>query len=88
MLTKTLPFLAHCFVQHQSIPTSGCLGPLDHVKVGSNTLYGIIEDLCSFIMKEVIPVEEKYHDVTCTLVRPEFRVLTEISRISLSQDSY
>jgi hypothetical protein len=51
-------------------------------------VYYIIEDLCTFIIKEVIPVEGKYHDVTCTLARPEFRVLTEISTLSLSRDSY
>jgi hypothetical protein len=51
-------------------------------------LYGIIEDLCTFILKEVISVEGKYHDATGTLVRLEFRVLTEISRLSLSRASY
>jgi hypothetical protein len=51
-------------------------------------LYGIIEDLHTFILKEVIPVEGKYHDATSTLDRPEFRVLTEISRLSLSRYSY
>jgi hypothetical protein len=39
-------------------------------------LYGIIEDISTFILKEVIPVEGKYHDDTSTLARPEFRVLT------------
>jgi hypothetical protein len=39
-------------------------------------------------MKEVILVEEKYHDADDTLARPEFRVLTEISTLSLSRDSY
>jgi hypothetical protein len=36
-----------------------------------------IEDLCTFIMKEAIPVNEKYHNATGTLARPEFRVLTK-----------
>jgi hypothetical protein len=39
-------------------------------------------------MKDVIPVEGKYLNATGTLARPEFRVLTEISRLSLSRDSY
>jgi hypothetical protein len=39
-------------------------------------LYGIIEDLCTFIMKEVILIEGKYHDGTGTLARLEFRVVT------------
>jgi hypothetical protein len=39
-------------------------------------LYGIIEDLCAFIMKDVILVEGKYHDATGTLARAKFRVLT------------
>jgi hypothetical protein len=30
-------------------------------------LYGIIEDLCTFILKEVIPVEGNYHDATSNL---------------------
>jgi hypothetical protein len=51
-------------------------------------LYGIIEDLCTFILKEAILVKGKYHDAISTLARPEFRVLTEISRLSLSRDSY
>jgi hypothetical protein len=51
-------------------------------------LYGIVEDLCTFILKEVIPAEGRYHDASGTLVLPEFRILTEISRLSLSQDSY
>jgi hypothetical protein len=40
-------------------------------------LYGIIEDLCTFIMKEVLSVNGKYHNATGTLARPEFRVLTK-----------
>jgi hypothetical protein len=43
-------------------------------------------------MKEAIPIEGKYHDVTGILVDyllwPEFRELTEISRLSLSHVSY
>jgi hypothetical protein len=41
-------------------------------------LYGLIEDLCTFIMKEVISVNGKYHNATSTLARPEFRVLTKL----------
>jgi hypothetical protein len=51
-------------------------------------LYGIVEDLCTFILKEVIPVKWKYHDTTDILATPEFRILTKISRLSLSQDNY
>jgi hypothetical protein len=50
-------------------------------------LYGIIEDLCTFMLKEVILIEGKYHDAIGTLARPEFRVLIEISRLSLTRDS-
>jgi hypothetical protein len=32
-------------------------------------LYGIIEDMCTFILKDVISVIEKYHDATGTLAR-------------------
>jgi hypothetical protein len=44
-------------------------------------LYGIIEDLCTFILKEVIPAKEKYYDASSTLVRLEFRILTGVSRL-------
>jgi hypothetical protein len=46
-------------------------------------LYGIVEDRCTFILKEVISGEEKYHDASCTLAIPEFRILIEVSRLSL-----
>jgi hypothetical protein len=51
-------------------------------------LYNIVEDLCSFILKEVIPCDEKYHDATNVLTRLEYRMLTDISRLQLSRDSY
>jgi hypothetical protein len=53
-----------------------------------SALYGIIEDLCTFILKEVIPAEGKYHDASGALTRPEFRILTEVSRLYLRRDSY
>ena len=51
-------------------------------------LYGIVEDLCTCILKEVIPAEGKYHNASSTLAMPEFRILTEVSRLSLKRDSY
>jgi hypothetical protein len=39
-------------------------------------------------IKKVIPTEEKYHDASSTLAMPEFRILTEVSRLSLKRDSY
>jgi hypothetical protein len=51
-------------------------------------LYGIVEDLCTFILKKVIPAEGKYHDASSTLAMPEFRILTEVSILSLKRDSY
>jgi hypothetical protein len=51
-------------------------------------LYNIVEDQCSFLLKEVIPCDGKYHDATSVLARPEFRQLTEIRSLSLSRDSY
>jgi hypothetical protein len=51
-------------------------------------LYNIVDDLCSFILKEVIPYERKYHDATSVLACPEYRMLTYISKLELSQDSY
>jgi hypothetical protein len=51
-------------------------------------LYGIVEDLCTFILKEVIPAEGKYHDASSTLAMTEFIILIEVSILSLKRDSY
>jgi hypothetical protein len=53
-----------------------------------SALYNIIEEMCSFILKEIIPCSEKYHDATGILARPDFRILKEIGRLNLSRDSY
>jgi len=53
-----------------------------------SVLYNIVEDLCSFILKEVILCEGKYHDATSVVASLEFRVLIEISRLKLRQDDY
>jgi hypothetical protein len=50
-----------------------------------DALYSIVEDLCTFILKEVIPVEGKYQDPTSTLARPKFRMLIEISKLLLDK---
>jgi hypothetical protein len=50
-----------------------------------SALYNIIEGMCSFILKEVILCEGKYHDPTSVIPRPEFRVLTKINRLNLSR---
>jgi hypothetical protein len=57
--------------------------PLQEFQQGKpeGVLYGIIEDLCTFILKEVIPAKEKYYDASSTLVRLEFRILTGVSRL-------
>jgi len=51
-------------------------------------LYSKVEDLCTFLLREVIPCDVKYHDATSVLARPEFREPREIRRLSLSRDSY
>jgi hypothetical protein len=51
-------------------------------------LYGIVEGLCTFMLKDVIPAEGKYHDASSTLAMPEFRILTKDSRLYLRRDSY
>ena len=51
-------------------------------------LDNIVEDICSFIMKHVIPREGKYHDDESQLSRPKFRVLTEISKLKLTKEGY
>ena len=48
-----------------------------------HALDNIVEDICSFIMKHVIPREGKYHDDESQLSRPQFRVLTEINQLKL-----
>jgi hypothetical protein len=40
---------------------------MDHMIEGA--LYNIIEYLCSFLLKEVIPYEGKYNDATSILGR-------------------
>jgi hypothetical protein len=57
-------------------------GNLENLTEGA--LYGIVEDICTFILKEVIPTEGKYHDASSTSAMPEFRILTEVSRLSLN----
>jgi hypothetical protein len=56
--------------------------------MAKGALYNIIEDICSFLVREVILYEGKYHDTTNILARPEFRVLTEISKLKFSRGSY
>jgi hypothetical protein len=51
-------------------------------------LYNVIENLCTYLLREVIPRDGKYHDAISTLARSEFRTLIEISRLNLSEDSY
>jgi hypothetical protein len=46
-------------------------------------LYNIVEDLCLFILKEVIPCDGKYHDATSVLARPEYSMLTELVGFNL-----
>jgi hypothetical protein len=61
-------------------------GNLENLTKGA--LYGIVEDLCTFILKEVIPTEGKYHDASNILAMLEFRILSEVSRLSLRRDIY
>ena len=62
---------------------------LDKVERMTKTaLYNIVEDLCSFILKEVIPNEGKYHDSTSALGMPKYRELTNISGLKLSRNDY
>jgi hypothetical protein len=51
-------------------------------------LDNIVEDICSFLMKHVIPREGKYHDDESQLSMPQFRVLTEISKLKLTKEGY
>ena len=46
-------------------------------------LDNIVEDICSFLIKHVIPREGKYHDDESQLFMPQFQVLIEISNSNL-----
>lgn len=41
-------------------------------------LPNIARDICSFILKEVIPCEVKYLDATSVLTRPKYRKLIKL----------
>jgi len=51
-------------------------------------LDNIVEDICSFLMKHVIPHKGKYHDDESQLSRPEFRMIPEISKLKLTKEVY
>jgi len=53
-----------------------------------HSLDNIVEDICLFLMKHVILREGKYHDDESQLSRPQFRVLTEISKLKLAKEGY
>jgi len=55
---------------------------------GEATLYNIVEDLCKFILREVIPSNGKYHDRTSALAKREYGALREISRLKLTRSGY
>jgi len=52
------------------------------------TLYAIVEDLCTFILKEVIPDEGKFHADRSVLAKPEYRALTDIIGLKLRKSDY
>jgi hypothetical protein len=52
-------------------------------RMNERALEHIFEHLCLFLLKHVIPHEGKYHDHDSPLSKPEFRVLTEITRLNL-----
>jgi hypothetical protein len=54
----------------------------------SRTLYAIVEDLCTFILKEVNLVEGKFHDDRSVLAKPEYRALTNIIGLKLRKSDY
>jgi len=47
------------------------------------TMDNIVEDLCSFIMKEIIPTDGAYFDPEGELGSDKFRVLTDIAALDL-----
>jgi len=51
-------------------------------------LYNIVEDLCKFMLREVISSEGKYHDRTSALAKHEYGALREISRLKLTRSGY
>jgi len=57
-------------------------------RMDEHALDNIVEDICSFIMKQVIPRDGKYHDDESQLSWAQFRVLTEISKLKLTKEGY
>ena len=51
-------------------------------------LDNIVEDICLFLMKHVIPREGKYHDDESQLSKPQFWVLIEISKLKHTKEGY
>ena len=58
------------------------------VHITEKALHNIVEDVCTFIFKHVIPCEGKYHGHDSELSKPEFRMLTETSRLNLTRTGY
>jgi len=56
--------------------------------IDERALDNIVEDISSFLMKHVIPREDKYHDDESQLSMPWYRVLTEISKLKLTKEGY
>jgi len=56
--------------------------------ISEATLYNIVENLCKFMSREVIPNEGKYHDRTSALGKHEYGALREISRLKLTRSGY
>ena len=84
-LTNLLSIVINIWCLHSSFPKYN-VKKKKHMTQGS--LYNIVEDLCTFILKEVIPCKGKYHNATSILARPDYKVLTKISRLNLSRDDY
>ena len=51
-------------------------------------LMNICEDMCRFIMKDIIHYKGKYHDDTSELAQLQYRDLVDIVRLELNKDDY
>ena len=56
--------------------------------INEKTLYQIVEDVCLFLIKQVISSVGKYHDYESELAKPEYERLTEVYSLNLTRSGF
>ena len=57
-------------------------------RLQNGDLMAICEDLCHFIMKEIIHFNSKYFDLDSKLAQPQYWELVDIARLELNHKDY